>query len=94
MVEVEVEVEMLNKEEMRPETDILSDFDVQEEFQTFRIWLSVLRKSLEENDKELAQNSIKEIISVISQISFIYNLWPSITEGGNRNVRSISRVFG
>jgi hypothetical protein len=72
---------------MRPETDILSsDFDIREEFQTFRIWLLVLRKSLEENDKELAHQCLKVIVNVVSEISFIHNLWPLTTGDGNKDV--------
>jgi hypothetical protein len=74
-------------------TDTLSvntdyDFNTREEIQEVRIWLLILNSALheEEVNKELAQNSIKEIVSILSQISFIYNLWPSMTGDGDRNV--------
>jgi len=43
---------------------------------TARVWLLILKSALyEENDKNLAQAAVKEVANILSEISYIRNLW-------------------
>ena len=43
---------------------------------TARVWLLILKSALyEENDKNLAQAAVNEVANILSEISYIRNLW-------------------
>jgi hypothetical protein len=44
-------------------------------FYEMRVWTLILKSALEENDYDLARGSIKEVISIIGNISYVHNLW-------------------
>ena len=40
-----------------------------------REWIVVLKTVLDAGNKELSRHSIKEIVNIISKISYVYDLW-------------------
>ena len=51
---------------------------------SLRVWVLILKSALEENNKDLARNSIKEVANIVSEISYIYNLW-----NGNEEIEQL-----
>jgi len=46
---------------------------------SLRVWALILKSVLElderDRDLDLARNSVKEIVNIIAEISYMYNLW-------------------
>lgn len=55
-----------------------NNFDTKEEIQSLRVYVLILSSALKEDNKTLAENSIKEIVSILGQVSFVYNLWSGV----------------